>query len=279
MMCSKATRWIIPQGPNLLLLLDPDTQFSIRDMSDPTNTGVSVPYSDTTTTRSGRRPVAFTKEGSLLALGNFDGTVHVWGTGWTAPKKRCVLKYHKQPVTATTFIGEGETLVTGDDEGTVCVWPLCKEGSLPEVHKAGPGRVLGFVRSETPGLRFIVADSGKIQLWEFAVAPAISKIREVTLEKGDWAPNQALVVSPDGETIAAREAKNLVTVWDATSGKRLGGWHFSGPVHDISFSQDSRFLITANGNGTASIYRLDSDLPTRTTASRGGESLEPPLSR
>jgi hypothetical protein len=47
-----------------------------------------------------------------------------------------------------------------------------------------------------------------------------------------------------------------VAVWRPPTGERMKSWRLPGPVHGLAFSGDGRFLATANGDGTAWLFRV-----------------------
>jgi WD40 repeat protein len=66
----------------------------------------------------------------------------------------------------------------------------------------------------------------------------------------------SVAYSPDNTMVAASAIDGRVIVWDAATRERLIEWQFPGPVHGVAFDEKSRYLATANGNGTAFILRL-----------------------
>jgi hypothetical protein len=52
-----------------------------------------------------------------------------------------------------------------------------------------------------------------------------------------------------------------VILWDVAARKEWRAWKLPGPVHGVVFASDGRHLATANGNGTAYIFRLTPSAP------------------
>ncbi len=71
-----------------------------------------------------------------------------------------------------------------------------------------------------------------------------------------WRFHSSITYSPDGKLLAASGGSN-VHVWDVQTGQRLYHWQFDGVVEEVTFAPDSRHLITANGNSTIYVLRLD----------------------
>jgi WD40 repeat protein/serine/threonine protein kinase/tetratricopeptide (TPR) repeat protein len=101
-----------------------------------------------------------------------------------------------------------------------------------------------------------------------------------------WRPEQGLVTgrqfprrhqthvrsvawAPSGSALATCDIDGLVVIWDAATGSRLREWKFPGWVNMVAFAADGRHLLTANGNGTIYILRLDDDADTAIAGETG----------
>ena len=250
-------RWVIldPKA-GLLALLDRDVKLHVLERLAAEGTEVSVPFDDTAGERMGRRPVVFAGDGQKLAIGNLDGTIHVWGTGWTAPKKRRVLKWHETAVSALAYPGPGQRLLSGDEKGNVILWEMSEE--MPAVvagrWKAGSGRVT-WLEALDAGYRVGTVEGDRLRVWRMAYGDAELKLVHEAVLQGKK-ESGSILFSPDGGMAAAVEGGDHVAVWSATTGKRLVTWQFSGNVNDIAFSPGGQYLLTANANGTASLFQL-----------------------
>ena len=70
-------------------------------------------------------------------------------------------------------------------------------------------------------------------------------------------------LSPDGKYLATAVARNksyFVDLVDMTTGKQVASLSHKGPVHDIAFSPNTRFLATASQDGTAQVLDILSPL-------------------
>ncbi len=232
-----------------------DTSLLVRDRAAPRRDGVTVP-------RGGEKGgVAVTDLGDLIAVGNADGTIHLWAAGWAEPKRRATLKQHGAAVARLGFSEDGKTLVSCDEAGLVCVWNVAN-GELRTKHDTSrvPGSPFRLGVSDGGDVVTVVKRTGaSLASWKgdsprktFGPGPTC---RLQDLDDGFDAG--AAEVSPDGQRIAVREKRDVVTVWDTATGRKLVTWKFQGPVHGVAFSAGGRQVLTANANGTAYLLRLD----------------------
>ena len=78
-------------------------------------------------TRSGYSSVAYSPDGSLLAGGNGDATIHLWYGGRT---KKGSLIGHTDSVTSIAFNQDGRNLVSGSYDSTVRLWDVVDETNI-----------------------------------------------------------------------------------------------------------------------------------------------------
>lgn len=71
----------------------------------------------------------------------------------------------------------------------------------------------------------------------------------------------AVAFQPHGMAFAGADADGNVTLWNLSDEKVTHHWQLGGPVSSLTFSPDSRHLITGNGNGTVYVLHLDDGKP------------------
>ena len=74
--------------------------------------------------------IAFSPDGSLLALGGSEGTVAFWDPAVTGVEARQALEGHADTVYNLACTPDGQTLVVGNRDGTVTFWDLSESSRL-----------------------------------------------------------------------------------------------------------------------------------------------------
>jgi serine/threonine protein kinase/WD40 repeat protein len=67
----------------------------------------------------------------------------------------------------------------------------------------------------------------------------------------------AVAFHPDANLLAGADMEGNVTLWNLASEQPVRHWRLAGAANCLNFSNDGRYLITGNGNGTVYVLRLD----------------------
>ena len=163
--------------------------------------------------------LAFSPDDQLLASGDSNGTITLWQLkkGWfqplTAKKIRTFSHVSKKPIKTLAFSPDGKTLTTGhgDNNGGITLWDI----------KSG------------------------IKLQTFA-GHAVSAYRVCC---DGFQDRDQIAVSPDGKAIASSGYNDIIKLWDTQTGsflRSLESKSHPGSAEKITFSQDGKFLVSAN---------------------------------
>lgn len=187
------------------------------------------------------RAMALRKD--LLATACLDGNARLYSL--SRPSDLKVLP-HGTRVLSVAIAPDGKTIATGSVDRKVRLWRA--DGSpLGEIPASAPVPVLAY----SPDGKLLAArsDNDVLLLEGTRVAH--------TLNTGDE-PNE-IAFSPDGRFLAAAGAgKGEVTVWDVATGENRFRWKHPGIVPSVSFSPDSKWLLTACNDGRARRFDLAS---------------------
>jgi WD40 repeat protein len=221
--------------------------------------------------------VAFSPDGSRLAVASADNTVSVWDTAtW---KETLRLKGHTDYVSAVAWSPNGKQLLSGSFDHTAKLWDA-KTGAEKLTLKGHKGAVMavavlaegvdlvttgidGTARGERPltGER----TEGTLHLsWvnALAIGPkgqvATASSDNTILTSGSWerhtlkpkaAEIRSLSFAPDGERLAAGTRYGITKVWNAKGEEvaSLKGKH-TGDVWGVSFGAGGKLLAVADGD-------------------------------
>ena len=202
--------------------------------------------------------VAFSPDAKFLATGSQDGTVKLWSTAG----RELIQTF---PVTgnavwSVAFTPDGKNLLIGYDKGV-------------EFRDLAAGRVIKIFTGELAVLAqtgtllataesspFFWESAGEVKLWDWRTGQLLRRFDQ---------PGRALALSADGRLLAIAGTNTGITVWNTGDGKRLRSWPTQAPVWSLSFSPDTREVLSAGWSSEVSVWPLDGFSPPQMIS--GGE--------
>jgi WD40 repeat protein len=218
------------------------------------------------------RPLAFSRDGSRLALGTSSRTggretIAIWELASDA-KPLIISRAHDYGLSGLIFLPDGNGLVSSGSrheavpgrprEGTwLAEIKLWNSKTGQHVRDFAIGRV-GYadgIALSRDGTFLISSHFNRLLIWN---VPAGTLRQEMPIEVNNYAgATGGISISPDGRTIAARRGDNAVHLWDLSTRKPLLSDETSHDtaIMSIAFSPDGRFLATGGQDGV--IQRWD----------------------
>ncbi len=237
---------------------------------------------------SGAQALAFSPDGTLLAIGEENGALTLWNLELhlqltSLPGKGSCLR--------AIYINPEATRIAGADEtGLLTIWDVRSRRPLERL-KAREAD-LSYPRFSPKGNCIISSSSsGTIRGWERkAIGPLTSSVRGWWLDRiatdssqqprqGTWTLRyhdlgtvqlhfttghdlvaNCLALSPDRQTIATAGQTYATSLWNAATGARVREFSLddpASPCNDLAFTPDGHTLIEARGNRII-LWDLDS---------------------
>jgi WD40 repeat protein len=176
--------------------------------------------------------LAFSREGDVLASGDYHGTVKLWDIKEAATED--ILR-HADNVNCVAFSPHNMTLASGSQSGELTLWDVSKSGSKRPLKHGSP-----FVTavSFSPDGNILASSYKTVKLWNVASGDLVSEFPQDQIV---W----SMAFAPDGKTLALGRADGVLTLLESTTGatKDLPGHGDS--VFAFAFSPDGETLASS----------------------------------
>jgi WD40 repeat protein len=189
--------------------------------------------------------LAFSPDGkSLTAAVQGDGDINVWEAETGEPDG--VLKGHTRGLFDLSFDSDGKTLVSGGWDATVRVWDFAARREVQAIASPG-GQWIRSSRVSTGGM-IAVGSSDKV----FLLGSDGHVLKTFDTASGP------LGFSRDGRLLAGtRWNQGRVTVWDVTTGEKVGAWRaHESPINGVAFSHSGHALATVGHDGAVRFWEV-----------------------
>ncbi|MEU8322623.1 TIR domain-containing protein [Nonomuraea sp. NPDC048881] len=195
------------------------------------------------------RVYAVTFAGDLLATGASDGTVQLWDT--LTGRRLHTLTGHPDGVWPVRLSASGELVAAGGGDGVVRVWETATGRLVHELpgHRA-PVYTASFGRSQ-----LVTGDSaGVVRVWDLSAGQTA-----VTLD-GHRGSVYRAVHSPDGTLLATGDEAGTIRLWDtATWSPRHELTGHTGSVYCLTFSPDGSMLASGDTSGSVRLWEASGE--------------------
>ncbi|SFT99052.1 TIR domain-containing protein [Arthrobacter sp. ov118] len=194
--------------------------------------------------------VEFSPEGHLLAAGDSGGTIRIWDPGTGRPEGAAL--EHGAWVWDVAFSPDGRFLASAGGDGQVKVWDITSHRLRGSPLTGTDGAVYGVAFSRT-GVVAAAGEDGIVRTYD----PESGKLLK---EFVNGEKVLAVAFSPDGRILAAGGTGKDTRLWEARTGKALGGPLASHgeEVRGLAFSPDGRLVASSNADHTVTLWTVAS---------------------
>jgi WD40 repeat protein len=197
------------------------------------------------------RTLAFSPDGTVLAIGSADGSVRLWQT---LSKSETLLGGHAGEVTRLVFSPDGRYLASAGEDNSVRVWDASGKRMLADLR--GHSDTVDQLAFSADGRHLASAGAdGLCVVWDIATGLPVSELH------GHTDAITGVMFSPDTRSVEKRlitiSRDRTARVWAAVTSQDwtvLRG--HTGAVASLEFSPDGTHLLTAGGDNTARIWDL-----------------------
>ena len=238
-------------GVLLMLGLEGCTQ-SLSFRSTPTPIPTTRPQGSVLYSYRGHRSrvttVAWSPNGTYIASGSLDKTVHVWAVNPSNSLRPFIYRGHTDGVQSVAWSPDGSRVASGSLDKTVQVWNalMGEQRSLYEGHTDSVMTVAWSPHGHT--LASGSAD-GTVRVWDVASG------KQQYVYRGHTASVNSLVWSPNSRYIASGASDKTVHIIDATSGKQFYIYHgHTSTISSVSWSPDGMFIASGSWDRTVQVW-------------------------
>ncbi|MEV4091369.1 WD40 repeat domain-containing protein [Streptosporangium saharense] len=210
-----------------------------------THRSIGAAFSGGTDVVSG---MAFTPDGTWLAVASLDGTVRLWDTTFHHSTG------HRLPgsgdANAVAFTPDGTRLAAARADGSIRLLDTDgRQAGAPLTGHAGGVDAVAFSRD---GTRLASGGSDETaRVWDVATRRQIG----IPLT-GHTGGIDTVAFSSDGTRLATGSWDGTVRLWDLTAHRQIGTplTGHTGGVHTVAFSQDGTRLVSGSWDGTVRLW-------------------------
>src|SRR5581483_9532953 len=183
----------------------------------------------------------FSKDGALLAAGEYGGVVTLWD--WRRRERLAEFHGHTGGINSLALSSDGTRLASGDSTGDVKVWDLISRRERTDVKIPSLGSsvvALAFSPDDQ-----VLACAGFLSQTVRLLDGSTGESRKTL--PASWGGTNALAFSPDGRSLALAQGDGNATIWSPSTGASLGEIHVaSAPLQAIAFSGDGSRIATGS---------------------------------
>lgn len=205
----------------------------------------------------------FSRDGSLLAFGNGDGTAAVADA--KTGQRLNLLENHTSGFYGIAFSPDRRWLAAASFDNTVKLWDL-QTGQSVSPLKGHTGRVTCVAFH--PDSRRIISGSldNTIRIWDTVTLKTLATL------KGHKDKISSLAVGSKGKIVVSGSSDKTIGIWDleTKAAPRFLNGH-SGEVISVAISNDERFVASASFDATIKIWDIATGTALRTIEPKSGE--------
>jgi len=198
--------------------------------------------------------VAFSPDSAVLALGSYDGVVHLYETRNGREVRPLQAKEDAEVVSKLAYAPDGRTLAVSHTDGNLILWDLQTGQPRRLLLDSRLKRLWKLLFSPDSRLLIVVGEDHLLHVFETLSGQEVRQLRIDPFELG------SLAFAPDNRTVAVGDAQptvgvlvpeNAIHLWDLPTGKQI---HIlrghQREIHTLAFSANGASLVSVSDDTT-----------------------------
>jgi WD40 repeat protein len=223
-------------------------------------------------------PVAFSPDGTTLAVGDADGGTYLWSLA-TRTIAATLTASGSSQVESVAFSPGGTILAAGDRNGRTFLWSVATRKRIASLTDPGSSGADSLAFSPG-GTTLAVGDvNGSTYLWSLATRTITATLTDSGTPQSN--PDvDSLAFSPGGTTLAVGDVAGRTYLWSVATRTIIATFAdpASAGVQSVAFSPDGTTLATGDLNRSAYLWSVATRTITATLPSPGSDATSEPMS-
>jgi hypothetical protein len=198
--------------------------------------------------QSGVLAVAWSPNGTRVAMGDWVGQVQAWD----ANTGHHVVNFRgpslQQRVEAVIWLPDGKSIAAGGDDALVWVWDAAT-GNIQSIYHGHTDWVITLACSPDGTLIASGSNDQTVQVWETVTG------RQLITYRGHSSGVGSVAWSPDGRYIASASFDMTVQIWEAATGRPIFTYRgHTDKVYTVAWSPDGHRLASGGKDHTVQVW-------------------------
>ncbi|KAG8793246.1 hypothetical protein FRC12_003383 [Ceratobasidium sp. 428] len=203
------------------------------------------------------RCVAYSPDGTSIAAGSDDTTIHIWDSH-TGRRIGAPLEGHHGPISSIAYTRDSEHIASSSTDGSIRIWDVISRRVEKVLYDDGAGAVYSARYSPLYSLLYSGSADGIIRYWDPNSGTLFPEVYQEHVE-----PLYSIARSPNGKRLTSGSGAGMIRTWDTRLG-RVTTADFMGhtaAVYSLAYSPDSIRLISGSEDRTVRIWNAETGQP------------------
>jgi len=204
---------------------------------------------------------AISHDGSILAIGNHDGTINIWDVQnkillRTITAHRPVRGWLLHGIDKLQFSPDDLTLVSVGYDQQLKVWDIQTGETIAQTDVSRSGTRAPIIFLEDGSHFFLPSDSVEIKMFSAETYQSVATVGRIDrlTPRGVYNRIWAMSLSPDGNYIIYSDTSGNLFFWDLNEQKLEKSIRFPDVVSNVTFSDNGAYMIITFDGGSISVW-------------------------